>query len=160
METIVAREKRTADPAVCVTPCSANVFAKILRCKSSRIRIAKDGCTFDALWESLLRPKTTIGLIILMRCCNEQQINELKNNIALKQDCLRIIEKTIQFFPSYCINDDVCNVRNSWDVWCQITAPLVPALSYVHFSNKKAPKPTIRPYDKRLNLKNFKPSAD
>lgn len=149
LEGIIERLKRHGDGHFVSSFCT-QVFAKVSKSSSHRIRISKMTCTYDFLLNCILRPKTSIGLIILMRCCDHQQISQLRTDMNMRYQCINYLEKIVNYFPSYLIDN-----RNLWYEWCEITAPIVSSLTN-KFSNHIGPKPRLKPYDKRLNLRHFK----
>lgn len=141
-----------------VGACSSSVFQTIRRSKQNLIYLSGTSCTTASLLDSILYPNTTIGMLLLMRCFTSQQLQEHRSNMKLREQSQDIIERTVHFFPTYLINKGYSNnkIVNRWYAWCQVTPPLVSVRDTGKFNQRLASKPTYKPYDKRLNLKNFK----
>lgn len=80
------------------------------------------------LYETMIRPLTMIGQIVLNNCVEDKNVLDvLRYDSATRAICIDFLSKeAIECFPSYLINTDLpinANISKSWRSWCKVQSP-------------------------------------
>lgn len=142
-----------------------------------RLFLAEACCTTHAIHDSILDPITAIGQILLAQMFDRNTLLTLKGDPRLKRDALAIINRNVQYFPTFMLNPRyvTSNITRRWYYWSAVdNSQIIGAGHSGAGGSNQARSPTEVPrpwnnrfhpyrvpdakpkYDTRLNLKQYR----